>query len=116
MKKGDIVIVVVVLLFAGIFLFVLGKQKQGENVHITANGETRTYSLYENRTIELTNGTEVSNVVVIWDGRVEMKSASCPDKICVRHKAVNRNGESIICLPNKVFIEIESKKQKETDN
>lgn len=116
MKKGDIVIILSVLLFAVVFFVIAGSKKPGEYVHITANGETKTYPLSENQTIELEHGSEGFNVVVIHDGRVSMESASCPDKICVRHKEVYKNGESIICLPNEVFIEIESRTQKETDN
>lgn len=116
MKKGDILILAAVLLFAITFFLVIGRQKQGEYVHITVNGKTTTYPLNENRTIELKSVNNGKNVVIINDRKVYMESASCPDKICVRHKAVSKNGESIICLPNEVFIEVESKTQKDTDN
>lgn len=116
MKKGDILIITASLLLAACFLFINGRRQQGEYVHITANGSKTTYPLSENRTIELKSFSSGYNIIVIADGQVTMESASCPDKICVHHKAVSKNGESIICLPNEVFVEIESKKQKETDN
>ena len=34
-----------------------------------------------------------------------MIRADCPDQLCVKQKAVSKNKESIICLPNKVVIE-----------
>ena len=37
-----------------------------------------------------------------------MIEADCPDQICVNHLAISRDGESIICLPNKVVIAIEA--------
>ena len=46
------------------------------------------------------------NFLTISDGTAYVSAASCPDKICVNHKAVSQSGETIICLPNKVVIEI----------
>mgnify|MGYP000047909493 FL=1 len=48
------------------------------------------------------------NVIEIAEGGVRMKEADCPDQICVNHLAISRDGESIICLPNKVVIAIEA--------
>ncbi|MFR5116202.1 MAG: NusG domain II-containing protein [Eubacterium sp.] len=31
-----------------------------------------------------------------------MISADCPDKLCVNQHAISSNGETIVCLPNKV--------------
>ena len=41
--------------------------------------------------------------------------ADCPDKLCVHQKAVSRDGESIICLPNKVVVSIEGGEDREMD-
>lgn len=46
------------------------------------------------------------NTLVIQDGKADMVSASCPDGICVRHRAISADGESIICLPNRVVVTI----------
>lgn len=46
------------------------------------------------------------NTLVIAEGRATVVDASCPDGICVRHPAVYRAGESIICLPNRVVITV----------
>ena len=46
------------------------------------------------------------NTLVIRDGEADITSASCPDGVCVRHRAVSRDGESIICLPNRVVVTI----------
>ena len=44
--------------------------------------------------------------IEIKDGEVSVKEADCPDKICVNHKKISNVGESIICLPHKLVIEI----------
>ena len=46
------------------------------------------------------------NRVKIQDGQVEMIWADCPDQICAAHPKISKNRESIICLPNKVILEI----------
>ena len=51
----------------------------------------------------------------IKDGEADMISADCPDKLCVHQKAISKDGESIICLPNQVVVEIESSESSEYD-
>lgn len=48
-----------------------------------------------------------TNTFVIRQGQVQMIKAECPDQICVHHKPVSKSGESIVCLPNRVVVEIE---------
>lgn len=40
--------------------------------------------------------------------KVTMIEATCPDHYCMKQKAVDEHGGSIICLPNKVVIEGEN--------
>ena len=46
------------------------------------------------------------NLFSVTDGVVRMEAADCRDQICVRHRAVSAVGESIICLPHKLVVEI----------
>ena len=46
------------------------------------------------------------NRLVICDGKAYMETATCPDGICVAHRPIFRNGESIVCLPNRVVITV----------
>ncbi|MBQ9155690.1 MAG: NusG domain II-containing protein [Eubacterium sp.] len=46
------------------------------------------------------------NILKIEDGRVSMVKADCPDKICVDHKPIRNVGETIVCLPHKLVVEI----------
>ncbi len=36
-----------------------------------------------------------------------MKSAECPDKICVKHGELKSLNNPIVCLPNKIVIKFE---------
>lgn len=46
------------------------------------------------------------NLFSVVNGRVNMEAADCRDQVCVRHRPVSAGGESIICLPHKLVIEI----------
>ena len=65
------------------------------------------YGTYDLNTDQTVNINE-SNQIRIQDRTVRMIEADCPDQICVNHLAISRDGESIICLPNKVVIAIEA--------
>ncbi len=52
---------------------------------------------------------------MIRNGKADMTEADCPDKLCVKQRAISRNKESIICLPNKVVVEADSKENSEFD-
>lgn len=47
--------------------------------------------------------------IIFTDGKsVDVCYATCPDKLCENFKKITHNGESIICLPHKLVIVIES--------
>ena len=115
-KKGDIFVIILALFVAGIAIFAANEQNIGEYAVVTANGKVEKYSLSQNQTLQIETGDNENNIVVIYNHEVYMKEASCPDQICVRHRPISKNKESIICLPNEVYIEIKSGREKETDN
>lgn len=85
-------------------------------VEVTVNSETTRYRLEQDRVIPIETEWDGYNELVIKDGAVFMQEANCADRICVRHKAITKNGESIICLPHGVYVEVVSNEEKETDN
>lgn len=115
MKKGDIILILLILLAAaasfGAYAFFAGSGGAEAVVYIDGEEEGR-YSLKKEQTIELNGGT---NTLVIRDGSASMERADCPDQICVRHRAISKNGESIICLPHEIVVTIEDGKEAETD-
>ena len=48
------------------------------------------------------------NIIRIRSGKVSVIKADCRSQVCVDHKAISRSGESIICLPHKLVVEIVS--------
>ena len=49
------------------------------------------------------------NIIEVRDGGVYMTEADCPDKYCVSQGRISEIGQVIVCLPNKVIVEIRSK-------
>ena len=48
------------------------------------------------------------NLISVIDGKIAMEAADCKDQICVHHKPISSKGESIICLPHRLVVEIDS--------
>ena len=106
--RNDILFVAVLLLLAlGGVLYLFVFRGGGDTVRVTVDGELYgVYSLSEDVSLEIRHGSEQSNRLVIRDGQVFMENATCPDGICVDHRPIFRNGESIVCLPNRVVITV----------
>lgn len=105
MRKNDILLAGVVLFIALLgFLFYtsLGRQAAA-TITVTVDGEIYgTYSLERDQEISIGK----TNRLMIEDGKADMIEADCPDQICVKHKTISKNKESIVCLPNKVIVEV----------
>ena len=105
--RNDIIFIiclVLVVLIAGLCLFFF--KTEGNIATVTVDGELwGKYSLNEDTTVEIKTERGV-NILVIKDGYAYVIEASCPDGICSSHKPVKYEGQSIICLPNKVVITV----------
>ena len=64
------------------------------------------YALVEEQEIPIVQDGVTTNVLTIRDGKADMTEADCPDKLCVHQKAISKNHEMIVCLPNKVVVEV----------
>ena len=113
--KFIIGIAAALLLLFALSIF-LGGEK-GAEVLITIDGELYgTYSLSENQEIPIIIDGVTTNLLVIKDGKADMTEADCPDKLCVHQRAVSKNNESIVCLPNKVVVQVTGAKESGFDS
>lgn len=104
------------LILAGICLLFLATRSEGNQVKVTVQGKMTVYDISENQKIPIDQNGHRTNVLVIKDGEVYMEWADCPDQICVKHKAIKRDGESIICLPQEVYVEMLGGEERGYDN
>lgn len=49
---------------------------------------------------------ECENIILIEKGRISVKEANCPDKLCVSMGAIENGVYPIVCLPNKMVVKI----------
>ncbi len=115
LQKKDWILIGIILFVAGL-AFLLHEFIGGKGagcVTVKVNGEIQgVYSLSEDQDIEINGGT---NRLKIRNSTADMTEADCPDKLCVNQRAVSKNGESIICLPNKVIVTVDSSENSEFD-
>ncbi len=103
MKKGDyIIIAAVAAVFVLSLTLLVSFSIKGDRVVIKQNNEViYNQSIDVNETVD--TGT---NTVIIKDGVVYIENATCKNQVCVNTGKISKKGESIVCLPNKVIVEI----------
>ena len=118
--KNDLLLIggalVLALVAYLIMTFFQGQATHNAKAVVTIDGKLYgSYCLAEDtiEKIELPDGSY--NMLEIKEGKADITEASCPDGICVNHRAVSKQSQSIVCLPNKVVVEIESGEEPELD-
>ena len=113
--KKDLIFVGVILLFAGILLmWQKVTSSNGNRVLVSQDGEViASYDLdYDHE--ELLTFESGCNYLKITAGKASIIQADCPDQICVHQPSICHVGETIICLPHKLVVEVTgNKEQKE---
>jgi len=109
-KKADIVLFVI-LVAAGLALsawsFAAGSS--GQKAVVTVDGKLYgTYSLSQDQTIEITQKNHL-NKITIKNGAVQMSYSDCRNQVCVKDGRISKTNQSLVCLPNKVMVEITGK-------
>ncbi len=101
----DIVLIVALLAIVLTVLFVVTlTRKEGGYVEVVIDGELyETYPLDIPREVSLNGGT---NLLVIEGGVAYLSYANCPDRTCVNTGKISYNGQSIVCLPNRITIRV----------
>lgn len=75
-------------------------------VRISCGGqEYGIYPLDTDQEIEIVRDGH-TNIVSVENGTVHMDSADCRNQVCVDTGVISRTGETIVCLPNRVVVEI----------
>ncbi len=108
MKKKDIIFVAIILvLISGALLFFhIMNHSKGHEVVIEEGGEiVGIFPLSEDRKIEVTGPLGISTVV-IENGEVYMADSPCPNKICIHMGRKSKRDDTIICIPNRVYITV----------
>ncbi len=120
-KVNDyILIIIIILLGLGLLLSQRILGKSGSTVVIMQDGELlQRLSLEE----EFCDGEALYiesesgyNILEIKEGKAYIIGADCPDGLCVKQKAIDKQGESLICLPHKLVITVEGEEVSDIDS
>ena len=119
-KIGDFIVILAIIFVSMSIFFVTGRNLTSENgekyVVITVDGKEYERAPLENNdqiiNVESNYGT---NVIKIENNSVRSIEASCPDQVDVIQGAIYEPGEMIVCLPNRMIVEIIQDKITELD-
>lgn len=122
MKRLDIIIIVLMITISiaslGIYKWYTNQVYGEKYLEISVKGELfKTLPLKEDSKEETLNiNTDLGvNIVKISNGRVGIVDANCPDELCIKDGFISQPGEMLVCLPNKLVLEIKGQKQSETE-
>ncbi|MDO5126195.1 MAG: NusG domain II-containing protein [Eubacteriales bacterium] len=106
-KKADVWFIVITLLL-GIALFVIWKlsAKPGKTAVISVDGEIVAELPMNSDTTYTVRTEQGMNVVEVKDAKLFVSKADCRDQICVGHRAISDQTETIVCLPHKLVLEV----------
>ena len=108
-KKNIIIllsIIAVIVIGSVIGIFYVSRPSESNTVEIVSNGKvikTLNLSTEKNNSFEVETNGKI-NVIEIKNGRIRVKSADCPDKVCVDSGWLESTDLPIVCLPNKLII------------
>ncbi|MDO9491871.1 NusG domain II-containing protein [Acetobacterium sp.] len=109
MKKNEIIIIIGLLAvcLVGIAAFYLiNATNEPLSVRVTRQGDVvAIFPLSEDHTETFTDASG-SNTLEISGDTAKIVEADCPDHICVKTYPISSPGETIVCLPHKLVVEV----------
>lgn len=109
LKKRDIILIIALLL-VGIVTLIIWHflyNETGNKVTVEQRGEEiGTFPLNNDTEIPIEYKGEEVNFLVIEDGYCYMKEAECPDHLCIKQGKIDKVGQTIVCMPNRVVVTV----------
>lgn len=108
-------IFIIVFIIAAVFVFYALLPESGETAVVSHNGDVIA-EISLDVSGEYAFPQVGGMVFTAGNGAVSVTESSCGDKTCMRTGKISRRGEAIICVPNKVIVEIKgSTKESDVD-
>ncbi len=106
-KKADIVLFFIILILGtAVTVWTLAGSRAGQVAVVTVGGKVYgTYDLSDDREIDVVQGGH-HNHITIKGGAVSMTFSDCKNQVCVHTGRISETKETIVCLPNRVMVEI----------
>ncbi len=107
MKKSDILIILVALLAASALFYFYNRQNSAENnVLVRIDGNVVEHFSLKDEVDYKAESSYGYNYIHIKAGQVYISDADCKNKICVDSGMIDKTGQSLICLPHRLSVEI----------
>jgi len=106
---GDVLLVCAVVALSLLLIWqgFSGTSARSRKAVISVNGKrVKEITLGDGRQELSVRGYQGESRLESEGGRVRMVDSACPDKLCVQTGWISRPGESIVCLPNRVVVEV----------
>lgn len=121
MKRGDIVLITILVTVIALFIIPtwLGVDEDYDGKKYAIITVDREHY----QTVELTEDTQELEVIsaigynrlLIYNQGIQMIESSCPDQLCIAMGFVDRVGQTIVSLPNRVIVEVIGDEQEGDD-
>lgn len=104
--RMDLLLILILLAAGGCLLFFRQRQAAGTVIRVYSNNELLKELLLDHDDT-LTVSTDLgTNTIIIENGQAFVTDADCPDKICEQMGRISTPGETIVCLPHKLIVEV----------
>lgn len=110
---ADKVLIGVVLLAIGINIWWIFKSNKAEIVEIQTPEAIKRVTLSDRPQTVSIYGALGTTTIEIKEKKVRVVSSTCPQKMCVKMGWRVKNGDTIVCVPNKIVVKIVSARQKQ---
>ena len=108
MKPLDFILVICLMVASFTpFLLLGGVHGTSRQAQLRVNSQViKTFDLTKDQTYTYQDADGDINKIEVRDGRIAIVYANCGDQICVRKGFINQTGQTIVCLPHKLVIEV----------
>ncbi|MDR7696388.1 NusG domain II-containing protein [Lactococcus lactis] len=111
MKTKPLDFVIIFLLFIASFstLFFFATGSKGAQAELRISGKViKTFDLNKNQTWTYRDKDGDYNKIQVKNGEIAVVEANCKDQIDVQRRYISKTGETIVCLPHNLVIEVMS--------
>jgi hypothetical protein len=106
LKTGDYMLVILLGLFSLVSWELLHHRESGNHALIYEDGnQIADITLGSDQTIQVRGPLGIS-VIEVKNGKIRMAASPCPQQICVRMGQISKAHSSIVCVPNRIVIQI----------
>ncbi len=120
MKKLDIVLIISLILFSFIFIIkdrFFASNSNNKYIAISVDGKDYKNLEFKEKTYIYPLKTKFGfNKIEVAKDYVRVLEADCPNKLDVQQGKIYRANQSIVCIPNRMIIQIKSKDSNNNDD